>query len=359
MLLDKKLMPIDKLEVGMIITSDINFQGRLLLAKNSPITEGTIKILKQNYIVDKVEIYFENDSKEDISFKMATLESLETAFTEFSSNLEHIFSTINNIKVNGIDDLRSFSKKIQDEFVTTKTVVRDMIFYNCAHHDIYRHSVNVSAISFILGKWLGFNETEINLLTYSAMLHDYGKLKMGSNILNKKEPLTYNENKILRSHPIKGYDFIKSIPYLDTSVSLGVLMHHERMDGSGYPLGISGNKIHKFSKVIAIADLFDNIVSNNYSKKVSSPFEALKIIHDDSLTKLDTTYCNMFLNHVINYCAGEDVMLNDGNSCKIIKVDIDDLSNPLLLHNGKLLDLKEEKNLYVKNFISDDLLKAK
>jgi HD-GYP domain-containing protein (c-di-GMP phosphodiesterase class II) len=351
MSLEKKLLPINELKVGMITTSDIKFQGRLLLAKDAPITETTIKTLIHNYIVDKVEVYFENNSTDVIFFEMSTVENLENSFNEFSLNLEHIFDTINNIKVSGIDELRSFTKKIQSDFIATKTVVRSMLFYNCDNHDIYRHSINVSAISFILGKWLGFNESEINLLTYSAMLHDFGKMKIDSKILNKKGKLSYSENEILKSHTIYGYDFVKAIPYLDPSVSFGVLMHHERMDGSGYPLGITGDKIHKFAKVIAIADLFDSIISNNYSSKVYSTFDALKIIHEESLKGLDTNYCNMFLNHVINYCMGENVILNDNRTCKIIQVRINDWENPILLYNGKILDLRNEKDLYVKNFV--------
>ncbi|XOQ59327.1 MAG: hypothetical protein ACFWUI_06260 [Clostridium sp.] len=128
-------------------------------------------------------------------------------------------------------------------------------------------------------------------------------------------------------------------------------MHHEKMDGSGYPLGITGDKIHKFAKIIAIADLFDEVNSNKYSQNISGPFEALKVIQEQSLGKLDCEYCNTFLNHVINYFIGENVLLNNKKSCKVIQININNLTQPLLLDEDGFLDLKKEKDLYVEKLV--------
>ncbi|WP_026883357.1 HD-GYP domain-containing protein [Clostridium akagii] len=345
MLANKKSLPINQLKVGMLSANNINFENRLLLAKGSTITESAIKTLKQNYIVDSVEIYIPNSSEEVPGIKVTTAQELETAFNEFSSSLENVFNSLSK----NIEELRAFSNKIQDEFSRTGLVIRDIIFSSTTNISIYRHSVNVSAIGFILGKWVGLNETEINLLTYSALLHDFGKTKINKYILNKKINLTLSEKNIIKSHPILGYNFVKTIPYLDSSVGYGVLMHHERNDGSGYPLGIKEEKIHKFAKIIAIADLFDNISSNS----TQNPFDALRIIQEESHYSLDIKYCNMFLHHIINYCMGETVILNDDRHCKVIKVDINDLAHPLLLDEkeNNFIDLKEEKNLYIKDML--------
>lgn len=348
MLTNKKLLPINKLEVGMLSADDIKFEDRFLLAKGAIITELVIKTLNQNHIVESIEIYVENDSEEISPLKVKTSEKLENTFNEFSASLDSVFNNLSNTKTNSMDELRTFSKKIQDEFIATGAVIQDIVFYSTGDTTIYRHSVNVSAISFILGKWLGLNENEVNLLTYSAILHDFGKTKINNKLLNKKLDLTSNEKKVLKSHAILGYNFVKNISYLDSSVSLGILMHHEKIDGSGYPLGLKGKEVHKFAKIIAIADMFDNINSHNSR----NPFEALKIIQEKSFHKLDHTYCNMFLNHVINYCMGETVVLNDERRCKIIKVYINDLTHPLLLDDNGFVDLKKDKNLYIKEIVA-------
>lgn len=351
MLSKSKLLSINELEAGMISANDIKFENNLLLAKGTPISETAIKVLCENYIVDKVEIYEDDDYAEKLQIKAKTVKELEKTFNELSSNLEDIFNNIYSLQVNGIEELRVFSKKIQEEFKSTGLVIRDIVSHGSTSENIYRHSVNVSAISFILAKWLGFTEKEVNLLTYAAILHDFGKTQIDSKIVSKKEPLTLEEKETLKTHPVIGYHFVKKIPFIDPSVGLGIVMHHERMDGSGYPMHIKQEKIHKFARVIAIADLFDNISSNRYSKEITGPFDALKIIQDESFQKLDNQYCNMFLNHIVNYYMGENVILNDDRECKIIQVDVNDITKPLLLDDNGFLDLRKEKDLYVAKLV--------
>lgn len=346
-----KILPINELKVGMILAEDITFENKILLAKGVIITESIINKLKDNYIIDRVEVYSEDDSIETSSIKIKTAKEIENTFNEFSSSLEYIFNNISNLRISGIDEVRNYSKKIQEEFNATGAVIRNIVFYGSGTDTIYRHSVNVAAISFILGKWLGLEERELNLLTYSAILHDLGKIKIDTGILNKKGYLTSSEYETFKTHPVIGYNFVKKIPYLNDSVSYAVLMHHEKMDGSGYPLHIKGDKIHKFAKIIAIADLFDDVSSNRYSKNITGPFEALKVIQDESLAKLDCSYCNVFLNHIVNYYMGENVLLNNERSCKVIQVEINNLTKPLLLDDNEFLDLKKENDLYVTKLV--------
>lgn len=346
-----KLLPISELKAGMISANDIRFQNNLLLAKGTPISKSSINILSKNYIVEEVEVYEDDDYTKKLEIKVKTVKELEKTFNELSSNLEDIFNNIYSLQINGINELRIFSQKTQEEFKATGLVIRDIVSHGSSNKNIYRHSVNVAAISFILAKWLGFTEKEINLLTYSALLHDFGKTQIDSKILNKKDPLTLEENETLKTHPVIGYHFVKKIPFIDPSVGLGIVMHHERMDGSGYPMHIKEDKIHKFAKIIAIADLFDNVSSNRYSKEIAGPFDALQAIQDESFGKLDNKYCNMFLNHIVNYYMGENVILNDERECKIIQVDTNDITNPLLLDDNGFLDLRKEKDLYVTKLV--------
>ena len=128
-------------------------------------------------------------------------------------------------------------------------------------------------------------------------------------------------------------------------------MHHERLDGSGYPLGLKDNQIHQFARIIAIADVFDAINSDRLYKKSRGPFEALEIIKKESLGRLDYEYCNVFINHVINYYMGENVLLNNGKTCKIVQIDANDLTRPLLLDDSGFIDLKKSKDLYIEKLV--------
>jgi len=355
MLSKKKVLPINELQPGMISSTDIYLEDRILIAKDVAISETMINKLKMNYIIESVEIYSDSNSNETLNLKTKTVKELQNTFNEFSLNLESIFSNIStdisSLKESKLDEIRAFSQRIQWEFNSTGLVIKNIAFYGSGNDSIYKHSINVAAISFILGKWLGLNEKELSLLTYSAILHDLGKIEINKNILEKNSPLTPEEYEIFKTHPVISYHLVCDIPNMNASVSRAILMHHERMDGSGYPLHAKADKIPKFSRILAIADLFDEVNSNRYSSEIRGPLDALRVIQEHGITKLDSNYCTMFLNHIVNFYMGENAILNDNRSCKIIQVHINDLTKPILLDDNGFLDLKKEKDLYVKSLI--------
>ena len=128
-------------------------------------------------------------------------------------------------------------------------------------------------------------------------------------------------------------------------------MHHEREDGSGYPLAITGEKIHYFAKIIAIADELDVMNSDEAYKNERGPFEVLEIIKEKSLNKLDYEYSKIFLEHLASYYMGEDVLLNTGEKAKILQVNTNNLSRPLILKDGEFIDLSKNKHIYIKELI--------
>jgi len=289
---------------------------------------------------------------EHVSFNSEkSVEDIHESFDMLTKNVESIFSNLENNYQLGMDKVREFAKKIQGELKSTGAIIKNIVFYGSGPDSIYSHSVNVAALSSILGAWLGLDEAKINLLTYSAILHDYGKTKIDRKILNKVNSLTREEFKGIKKHPILGYEDIKKIQYLDSAVSYGVLMHHERLDGTGYPFGIKDEKIPSFARIIAIADVFDAINSNRIYKMSKAPLEVLEIIQNEGLGKLDYEYCKVFLEHIINYYIGESVLLSNGEICKIVQLNINDLSKPLLLGENGFVDLKKENDLFIEELV--------
>lgn len=131
---------------------DIYSEGKILLAKDVAISESIINKLKKSYIIDNVEVYLNNNSDKDLKLKIKTVQELENTFNEFSSNLESIFNNISALKIPKLDEIKTFSQKIQAEFNAPGIVIKNIIFYGSVKDSIYRHSVNVAAISFILEK---------------------------------------------------------------------------------------------------------------------------------------------------------------------------------------------------------------
>ena len=350
---NKVFLTVNQLEPGMIIAEDFIQENIILVHSDVVLTEIIISKLREKYFLDKVLVYRDDEADVNQSKdpKEKTVEDIDQSFNEFSFNVGGIFHSMYNEGICDIEGIRGFSKKIQGELKSTSAVIKNIVLYGSGNDVIYRHSVNVAALSSILGRWIGLDENTINLLTYSAILHDYGKTKVDKDILNKVNPLTKNEIKEIKGHPVIGYNEIKKVQFLDNSVGYGVLMHHERLDGSGYPLGIKEDKIHPFAKIIAIADVFDAVNSNRVHKKSRGPFEALEIIQKESLGKLDYKYCKIFLEHIVNYYMGENVLLNTNKVCKIEQININDISRPLLFDGSVFIDLKQEKELNVEELV--------
>lgn len=347
--MNKKFLTINEIEAGMVIAEDIIANNIVLVKSGVEISERIIDLLKQTYFYSKIVVYA--DDKINKSSIQKETEKVGKTLNEFSSHVENIFNNKLTAGKTDIGELRDFSKRIQNEIISTGGVIKNIVLYGSGEDCVYKHSVDVAALSAILGNWIGMGDNDINLLTYAAIMHDFGKTKIDETILNKKESLTSKEFEKIKTHPVIGYNYMKEIPFLDSSVSLGVLMHHERLDGSGYPLGIEGDKISNFAKIIAIADVFDAINSDRVYKKSKEPFCALEIIQKESLEKLDYIYCKVFLEHVINYYMGENVLLNNGKICKIVQININNLSRPLLLDDSEFIDLKDEKDLFVERLL--------
>lgn len=346
----KKLVPITELQPGMIAANTILANGTQIVNKDAALNSLMIKKLQHVYLKGFCEVYLESNTGSDTATP-ASLTETNKVFSEFSIDTKHLFRNIYKLQTSGISEVREFSTRLQNQIEDTQNVIKNIVVYGSGTDSVYRHSVNVAALSAILGKWLGLNKQQLNLLSYSAILHDFGKTKIDDSILNKVTPLTENEIKIIHTHPTIGYNYIKEIPYLNSSVSYGVLMHHERIDGSGYPLGLKGDNIHQFAKIIAIADSFDAINSDRRYKKKKKPFEALETIKNDSLDKLDYEYCNIFIDHIVNYYLGEEVLLSNTETGKIIQVDPNNLEKPLILVNSDFVDLKSRPDLAIEELI--------
>jgi len=344
------LLDIHELKIGMIVAKDVFKGGSLLIKKGSVVTEELINVLNRAYFLDKVEVTIPDEVIKKSS-KEEELKRVEETFREVSTNLENMFEKMKrtkDLKVN--NDLREFADKIQKEIKSTEVVVSNILFKGSGEDCIYRHGVNVAALSALLGRWIGLDAPKINLLIYSALLHDFGIIKLDAKLQSKPDILLQDRYKEIREHTNTGYRTVDSIPYLDKSVSYGVLMHHEREDGSGY-LGVKGEKIHPFAKIIAIADELDVMNSNIKGVVKKGPFETLEEIKKNSLDKFDYSYAKIFLEHVSNYYMGEDVILSDGREGKILQINTEIISRPLILVDGEFVDLSKEKDIFIKELI--------
>lgn len=214
----------------------------------------------------------------------------------------------------------------------------------------YAHSLNVAIISRIIGKWLHFSNKELDTLTLAGLLHDIGKTKIPDEVLNKDGKLTDEEFQMIRNHPKYGYDILKSQP-LNSHIKKAALMHHERCDGSGYPMGLTMEEIDDYALIIAIADVYDAMTAARSYRAPLCPFEVIAEFEKDGLQKYKPKYILTFLENIANAYQNNRVMLSDGTSARIVLLNHRRLSKPLVqLDDGACIDL-EKSPLYIKAII--------
>ncbi len=145
----------------------------------------------------------------------------------------------------------------------------------------YTHSVNVCTFSLALARFTGnIDLDELNKLGCGALLHDVGKTRIDESILNRNGPLSKQEMDLMKKHPEWGCEIIHETNLISDESYFPILQHHERMDKSGYPNGISAGDIHQFSKIVAIADVFDAMTTRRVYRSAIATFPALKTMFD-------------------------------------------------------------------------------
>lgn len=142
----------------------------------------------------------------------------------------------------------------------------------------FTHCINVSVISLAFGKYLGLPEQDMRLLGSAALFHDLGKALIPSNVLNKPAKLTDEEFEIIKKHPAIGYAMLKDQKGVHKSVLRGILEHHEKCNGRGYPIGLPQDSISELALIISLSDVYDALTSERVYKKGMPANKALSII---------------------------------------------------------------------------------
>lgn len=200
------------------------------------------------------------------------------------------------------EDIDNLYKMISEVCTNPPVLVFDVLHQNQPEDDVvYAHSFNVAIISQYIADWSNFEEDEKRKLLKGALMHDIGKLFVDDDILNKEDKLSHSEKAQVSSHTVEGYkEFRKS--GLDTDILSSILMHHERIDGSGYPLGLHGEKINKYARIVAIADKYEGMTSRRRYRKPSTPLDALEHINDIRI-RFDKNYIAAFLDNMYSFIS--------------------------------------------------------
>lgn len=192
------------------------------------------------------------------------------------------------------------------------------------------HCMRVARAARMIAHELGMSAERSQSIGYAGMLHDIGKLGVPTKVLQKAGPLTEDEFAAIQLHPMRGYEIVREIGFLDETLA-GILHHHERMDGRGYPTGLSGTDIPEFARIISVADVFDCITSTRAYRRARSVDEAIAELRRHAGTQFDPRMVEALITavHREGWSASDPIEPSDSDVVDVTHQDHDDPSSPL------------------------------
>lgn len=359
------IINVTEVEEGMMTAKDvINDEGIFLIPKDAIINKNHLLKL-QLYQISQLTVFDMPKSNEEYKRIEPIIENTKDVsiseskefrifFSKYVSSvnaLEKEFSTmINSGKVK-----RDELSNIISRFISQETSNSQLFSFLCrvqtADDTTFSHCMNVSILATILGKWLRLSDTDIANLSIAGLLHDIGKTQIDPKILNKKGSLTDEEFEHIKMHTTLGYKLVSDAP-LDDGIKQAVLMHHEKMNGTGYPLNLDWEHIHMYAKIISIVDIYDAITSARPYHKRFHPFTAIKILEEEYYGILETDYLYVFLENIAHNYLGNDVLLSTGEEAKIIFINAQSPSHPMVqTKSSKFIDLLSYNFITIEQFL--------
>ncbi|MUK88124.1 HD domain-containing protein [Ornithinibacillus sp. L9] len=219
----------------------------------------------------------------------------------------------------------------------------------------YHHSVSVAIIAAFLGKKLGYEKGEWIQLGLAGFLSDAGMAKLSPGLFKKAGSLTHSERAEMIKHPTYSYRLLEQNSSVSYAIKLAVLQHHERIDGSGYPLGLSKDKIHQYAMIIAVCDIYHAMTSDRIYKEKQSPFKVIEELQREQYTKLDLTVVQTFIEALSNFSIGTTVKLSNSMIGQIVFMDDKSPTRPIvkLIEQDSIISLKDEKDLFIDEIVNE------
>lgn len=326
--------------IGSQLNEDIfsnSIQGLLLLKKGTTIDNNHIDLLIKHYV---------DPSK--ISFHNAYSDNIQQSYMALIEEVKEVFPTILEKEDLGVDFLLShFSQLINASFHERSLL--DILHTELEKQDfIYQHSVNVGLISGLIGKILGYSLKDCHLLGQMGLFHDIGMLYIDTEILQKEGRLTQKEYKEVQQHTILGKSALFHITQLDILISRTALLHHEKINGKGYPSKRKEKDIPFMIQIVSVADIFNSMCSTRFHQEKKSYFEAINELMNEAYgNSLNPAIVIPFAQFLMRKQLFKKVKLTNNETAEIIFIHPNEPHLPLIRLKNNYIDLRKSSPLKI------------
>lgn len=283
-------------------------------------------------------------SQEPPPARLSTPEDVK-AFREYQDTLRQAYQTYTGMLRHSKDILAHISGGREEGVVlahemtnylaqlllkeTEAAAIATLISSKGPEHMVSLHALNVTTLSMMVGRELGLNHHDLSLLGIGALFHDLGEQRVPSQILAKTTPLSKAERAIFQLHPRYGVEIAKQVPSFPAESLAVIAQHHEHLDGTGFPCGLSGEAVSPFASIVAVVDTFEQL-TNPESPKSLSPSEALARLYREQGTHYPGTVIVALIHTLTVYPPGTLVQLTDGTIALVVTVNLQDRLHPMV-----------------------------
>lgn len=345
-----KAVAIMELKPGMILGEDVIYQNRVIYPAKTALDELMISKLKRYSIMcvsimENVDLATTHYEKLRYNNKFLLFEhQYNIAMQSFKFFMKNFIQS--GMKVDD-DALFSIYYDLYSK-ISSGAELLDFLYNMLPTEDemTYSHCVTAALMSGTIADWLGMNEEARKTMILCGFYYDIGKLLLPNQIIWKPGKLTEEEYATIRRHPEMGYDLVKNLN-LNQHVKNAVIMHHERLDGTGYPYHLNASSIDKYARYMAIVDAYIAMAS---PRTYRSAFTPLRILADfeEHINKYDAELLLPVMKRIADAQIGSTVTLNDNSKWEVMVIHPTKFSRPILRGaNNQILNLVEHPELSI------------
>jgi len=351
------LAPVGNSLVDRTLATDLfSDNGILLLPEGTMITAAHVRLLQKQRIhfVDVKESHSEGSGKQIREQLMGLVADAGTvaAYVQALDKTRSLFEQVVQSETPPLDEFSEIFGGVAEQTMKQLGLFRSLYVLEGADSYTYRHSLNVGILCSLIARLIKWDEERIAFMGTAGFLHDLGKMKVPAEILLKPGKLTESEFAEMKRHTVYGYQMIKEMEGGCDLLAQCALLHHERLDGSGYPEGRKESEIPLECQVLAVADMFDAICSDRVYKDRTSPFEAAQLLWKEACSgKLNIEVVSHFVRYIALLYVGARARLNNGEEVEVILIHQDEPMRPLVRRSGEFVDLRHERKLTIEKMI--------
>jgi len=359
------------LKVGMKFTEPVYVDGgNLLVPKGMPLKDKDIQRLLKwgvpfvnsdgELMADEAVPGAPTEGLGRMAFTGLSQHEMADVYSGFQASLGSIHDRVREHEPIDASEINKLIDDILKVLADRRNDLIQYILFGIQGESHYvENAINCTVLSILIANNLGFQRHKTTVLASGALLHDIGMLRVPAEILAKTDTLTSSELQQIKTHPVHSYRIITKEIKLPEEIGLTALQHQERWDGQGYPKALKGKDIMVYSRIVAVADAFEAMVSERPYRDSMIGYTAMRTILSDNGRRFDPEILKVFIKSLGIYPIGSIVLLSDASIGRVIenhsdaplrpriRIMIDSLGKTHLQDEGSVIDLMDDRSIFI------------